>query len=316
MTKSKTIILPLAGGLGNQLFQFAHALSSSNDTEVHFYSNLLSVRKNKNGDPEIMDFRLPSNVKANLNLKKSRKFFRRFVSLILRIGGSGLPNQVKKIIFVVLAPIASLLLLLSTGQIAVIRAATNIGFSEIKKSTHTIFCIGYFQSYIWLEKNPDVLLQLKYLELSQISQTCLDFVKSSSHKKILGIHIRLGDYRMEPKIGLLPREYYERAISSLPLVVYDEVWIFSNDRNGAEELLPGVDSLKLVWIPETLTSAETLTLMTYCNDFIISNSTFSWWGAYLNRKSNGVVVCPEKWFKGAEDPFQICPPNWVRIPSF
>jgi len=316
MTKSKTIILPLAGGLGNQLFQFAHALSNSNDTNVHFYGNVLSVRKNKNGDPEIMDFRLPSNVKANLNLKKSSVSFKRISSLILRIGGSGLPNQAKKIIIVILAPIVSFLFLLSTGKIAVIRAATNIGFSEIKKSTHAIFCIGYFQSYIWLEKNPDVLLQLKYLELNQISQTCLEIVKSSSHKKILGIHVRLGDYLKEPKIGLLPKKYYEDAINRMPLEEYDEVWIFSNDRSGAEELLLGVESLRLVWIPETLTSAETLTLMTYCNDFIISNSTFSWWGAYLNRESNGVVLCPEKWFKGAEDPIQICPPNWVRIPSF
>jgi hypothetical protein len=203
-----------------------------------------------------------------------------------------------------------------TGIWTQVIASSNIGFSNSKSKKQSVTYLGYFQSYRWMENNPQALNQMNSLILKNTSQNLEDLINSSKNLKILGIHIRLGDYKFEPNIGFLTPQYYADALKVLDPKRYDEIWIFTNDEEESKSLLPELDESRKVWIPGILTSAETMTLMTYCTDFIISNSTFSWWGAFLNRNSSKTIICPEMWFKNMADPQDICPKEWVRVDGF
>jgi hypothetical protein len=197
-----------------------------------------------------------------------------------------------------------------------VKVATDVGYSKISKSKTTTLFIGYFQSYRWLEENPELIESIKSLRPKELSLETATIINESKSRNILGVHIRLGDYVQEERIGILPKEYYEKGLEVLNHRTYDEVWIFTNDVDGAKNLVPNLRDIQQVWIPGHLSSAETLHLMSFCTDFIISNSTFSWWGAYMNQKSQSMIVCPKKWFEKAPDPIDICPPYWIRVNSF
>lgn len=316
MLGTKKILLPLAGGLGNQFFQLAHALSITDKCEVMIHADLFALRKNAKGAPEILDFDWPQNVRVVTHSRVLGGVLTKVCSLLLRLSIGAYSPITKRAFQILLSPIATILFAVNTGRFFVVDSSTNIGFSKMRTRARSQAPIGYFQSYKWIEEQPALLQHLNSLQLKQSSKEFLDVVKLTSNKRILGVHIRLGDYRNEPRIGLLPKSYYENALRNLNIDEYDEVWIFSNDLLGSLDIIPDINQSKTYFVPNDLTSAETLILMTHCNDFIISNSTFSWWGAYLSKNPNGVVYCPEKWFIGANDPEFICPPHWVRVPSF
>jgi len=316
MPKDKTILLPLAGGLGNQLFQLAHALSITESCEVMIHPDVFALRQNNRGTPEIFDFEWPQNVQAVTHKRMLGGILTKVCSLLLRVSIGENSLITKRVFQLLLSPIATFLFALNTGRFFVVDSSIDIGYCKMRYRSRSQAPIGYFQSYKWMEKQPELIQHLNSLQLKQSSKEFLDVVKLSSKKQILGVHIRLGDYRDEPKIGLLPQSYYETAFKALEIDQYDEVWIFSNDLVAALKIIPDVEKSKKYLVPNDFTSAETLLLMTHCDDFIISNSTFSWWGAYLSKNGKGTVICPEKWFSEAKDPDFICPPHWVRIPSF
>jgi hypothetical protein len=63
-----------------------------------------------------------------------------------------------------------------------------------------------------------------------------------------------------------------------------------------------------------ISPSETLELMRYGRAYVIANSSFSWWGAYLRMNHRASVYAPKKWFKGMEDPADLIPPDWRIVP--
>lgn len=316
MIKERQLFVPLAGGLGNQLFQFAHALSASEGSQIILQSNVLSPRLSKMEAPELLDFDLGNQVTTLWSNKKSRKYLQKIFSLIIRIGSGETITSLKKAAFLILSPFASFLMMLETGKWVKVIASTNTGFCELKKSRDSAVFVGYFQTYSWIESDMRVLQQVKSFHPRSLSLPVRKLIDENKSRKILGIHIRLGDYKLEPKIGLLPVQYYVDAFKLLSLDMYDEIWVFTNDEKESKSFLPILLDYGAKWIPNTFSSAETLHLMSYCNDFIISNSTFSWWGAFLNKHNSKTIVCPKIWFEKMKDPVNICPNSWIKVQSF
>ena len=316
MTRERQLFVPLAGGLGNQLFQFAHALSKSEGSHVILQSNVLSPRLSNTEAPELLDFDLGNKITILLSKKKTRKYLQKIFSLIMRLGAGEALTLLKKAAFFVLSPVAALLMRLETGNWVRVIASSNIGYCELEKYRNSAVFIGYFQTYSWMESNPKALQQVKSLHPRSLSFPVSKLIEETKSRKILGLHIRLGDYKFEPKIGLLPLQYYVDAMKRLSLDKYDEIWIFTNDEKESKSLLPNLVTYGAKWIPETFSSAETLYLMSYCNDLIISNSTFSWWGAFLNKHESHTIICPEIWFEKMKDPVNICPDSWIKVQSF
>ena len=316
MKNRNRVVLPLAGGLGNQLFQYAHAFSRKLNSQIVIEPGIFQPRKNSFGEPELLDLQLPGEIFTSKNSGRVANVLSRVCSLLLRIGSGDLSSTQKGVFIVLIRPIVRLLFRISRGEWVTVKVAKDVGYSKISAPKNPTLYIGYFQSYKWLQENQDSLSAFKSLRPRTISAETFALTLESKSKNILGIHIRLGDYLQEERIGLLPKEYYARALRYLEIREYNEIWIFTNDVKGAIDVLPTLPKVRQVWIPAGLSSAETLHLMTFCNDFIISNSTFSWWGAYLNRKCDGIIICPEVWFEKSLDPADICPPDWVRVKSF
>jgi hypothetical protein len=142
----------------------------------------------------------------------------------------------------------------------------------------------------------------------------------SSQDRILGIHVRRGDYVGNAGIGTLSVSYYETAAKELRSrgANWDAIWIFSDDamrvENEFKGFLAGKENLFFVKPPAESHAFESLLLLSRSPYLLIANSTFSWWAATLGNPDKA-IACPSKWFAQMEDPQDLYPPSWIRVPS-
>lgn len=133
----------------------------------------------------------------------------------------------------------------------------------------------------------------------------------------VGIHIRRGDYLKVPEFrGICDLEYYTRAIREVLEDGQEHVfYLFSNDMEWCREnIVPLCAGQKVVMVTENVgkESCWDMFLMTYCQDLIIANSSFSWWAAFLNRR-DGRVFAPHRWFNREGVEFDVWLDDWIRI---
>lgn len=169
---------------------------------------------------------------------------------------------------------------------------------------------GYFQSEKYFEDFKDEIKNL--FHFSDENKTIIENyfnINELDDKPITSVHIRRGDYLLFSDFHLVcTLEYYKKAIKS----VGDSYFIFiSDDVNWVKENFKSVD----YFIPEFNDELLDLTLMTMCDNNIISNSSFSWWGSYLNQYPDKQVIAPNRWFssKGPSDTQDILPNNWIKL---
>ena len=138
-------------------------------------------------------------------------------------------------------------------------------------------------------------------------------LKASAEKPII-VHVRLGDYLNEKDFGVLSEEYYQSSIRDLwASGEYGAIWAFSDEPERAGSFLPQELSSQIFWVPqEGLSSVQVLQLLRLGHAYVIGNSTFSWWGAFLSYKENPVVISPEPWFLNLPEPNNLIPPDWKR----
>ena len=140
--------------------------------------------------------------------------------------------------------------------------------------------------------------------------------KISAEPCAVSLHIRLGDYttpvNKEFFGGICTEEYYKNAVEYIKQKYENpKFFIFSNGEGNITEVLPDID-YELVNINDENTGWADMYLMSQCKHNIIANSSFSWWGAWLNQNENKTVVAPQKWINGQKMP-DICPSEWIRI---
>ena len=129
-------------------------------------------------------------------------------------------------------------------------------------------------------------------------------------------HVRRGDYLKEPNMCVCTPNYYARAITEMNERVAPKLYvIFSDGIQWCKENLGGlIGDREVIFVDwnKGENSFRDLQLMTLCKHNIIANSSFSWWGAWLNRNVNKVVIAPEVWMNKpiVNDP--ICS-DWIRV---
>ena len=303
---NKTVHLSLAGGLGNQLFQLAAALASTNG-RVILYDFVGNARKNHLGQPEILSLKLPERVTFSAQQLKST-FGLRLLNLLYRTSVDQKTYLAKAVHFRIVNLLTSLYFSKTLHEKVNVLQASNIGFFGFTETKHPLFLVGYFQSDYW----PSLLSENNELQnIRLVVKEGPIISRQSEENRVLALHVRLGDYAFEPDIGILDTSYFETAIDSISEAnAIDEIWLFS------DEPLLALDRLSNKWkaitrvVPEAGSSA-TLDCMRNADYYVISNSTFSWWGAFLARRSKALVIAPNPWFKALPEPQKLRPPSWT-----
>lgn len=175
---------------------------------------------------------------------------------------------------------------------------------------------GYFQSYRYLDEcKTDLLRFLRFKEAHRaLAEAILFAYRRRYRKPLISLHVRRGDYAwvgVEDAWGNLVRAgYYERAVNAIGGdVLY---LVFSDDLPWCRQNL-GLENVVFADFDHFVS----LCLMTRCDANIIANSSFSWWGAYLNPA--GEAYAPSRWFGPRMEPpndrqDDIVPPSWRTIP--
>jgi hypothetical protein len=179
---------------------------------------------------------------------------------------------------------------------------------------------GYYQSYRYVEDSKDALLRfLRFHERHRaFSDAMLHAYRRRHGRPVVSVHVRRGDYvdaGVEDAWGDLARDgYYQRAVEAIgDDVVYV---VFSDDVGWCRRSLDlGASRVEFA----DFDHSASLCMMTGCDVSVVANSTFSWWGAYLNPTSE--VYAPSRWFGPAMPPpndrqDDIVPPEWRTIPVF
>lgn len=157
--------------------------------------------------------------------------------------------------------------------------------------------LGYFQTEKYWAKSRQLVRNALTFKKSFTDQLRRKYWKSfADHKKVIAIHIRRGDYVGNSNYAQLPITYFICALfKHFPDWQNHNIIIFSDDIGYCKVHF---DCLENVAFAEGNHDIEDLALMSLCHHFILSNSTFAWWGAYLGQKNGSRVVRPAKYFEG------------------
>lgn len=139
-------------------------------------------------------------------------------------------------------------------------------------------------------------------------------VANEIHKKnAVSIHIRRGDYLRLPNYCVCDEYYYGKAIELIKDKVENSIfYVFSNEPEWCNSFMKNFNvSYKIIDWNQGKDSYQDMYLMTQCKHNIIANSTFSWWGAWLNQNQNKIVVAPSQWFRNNDK--NINCPGWALI---
>ncbi|MBC7490146.1 MAG: alpha-1,2-fucosyltransferase [Glaciimonas sp.] len=187
----------------------------------------------------------------------------------------------------------------------------------IKHVPNDCYMVGYWQSE-------------KYFSESA-SQICADFTFRQSlvgqNEKLaqqinsvnaVSLHVRRGDYATNPQTtethGLCTLDYYRHSIQYVAeRVQQPNFFIFSDDIAWVRDNLNIPHQYQYVDCNQGEESYNDMRLMSMCNHHIIANSSFSWWGAWLNPKLDKIVVAPKNWFANQTDASDLLPQSWVKL---
>lgn len=169
---------------------------------------------------------------------------------------------------------------------------------------------GFFQSEKYFEEEKNNVKSL----FSPTEEFCIKAQQTYPQlkdKTIAAINVRRGDYLNFPtRHPVVSLDYIYEAVKKLPEV--DHYFVVSDDIEWCKQniQLPNC-------IFTTFTDYEALWLLSLCHHFIISNSSFSWWGAYLSNYTNKIVISPDTWVGPdiVDDMKDIWCVNWIKIPT-
>lgn len=149
--------------------------------------------------------------------------------------------------------------------------------------------IGWYQSEKYFKKYTEVIKDLFSPTTEFVNKAKRDFPFLG--ESIVGaINVRRGDYLTQPtRHPVITTDYINEAYKHLPKCDY--ILVLSDDILWCKENI----KISNILFVDNYKDCDALWLLSLCNHFIISNSSFSWWGAYLSREKNKVVVSPDTW---------------------
>lgn len=273
------VVSSLAGGLGNQLFQYAfgRAVALQHHCDLVLDTRILQIKDGQTPrELGLSDF----NIQASIDTLSRRQLDR---------------------------------------CIAIKESISNHDAGIMQKTAPGCRLAGYWQTEKYFGHiRPTLLTELTLrAPVSPYIQRIADQIASAPQSA--SVHFRRGDYVSDPKVaafhGVCSVDYYTHAIQSLRKQVHDSphFFLFSDDPDWLAANIPAeVESYTIVDARQS-SAREDLWLMSLCRHHVIANSSFSWWGAWLS-KQQGLNFAPAKWFTSAEfNDCDVAPPTWHKV---
>jgi len=277
------IHIRIRGGLGNQMFQYATArhLSYKYNTDLalnteYFYNTpKKDVKRKYQLDVFNIDKNIKTETKVNPIIKLIQKIFLKFFGDKIQIS------------------IANLIL-------------------KIKLS---VYLNGYFQNEKYFSDIRAILLKEFTLnkEINEETKKTKEIILKS---EAVCLNVRRGDYLRPDYLkiyGICSMEYYTKALEYIKQRVENPlICIFSDDPEWVKKEFK-IDNV-LFTDNRTISDYEQMYLMSLCKHNIMANSSFSWWGAWLNQNPNKIVIGPKQWLvnKSSEE-LDIMPKDWIKM---
>jgi len=298
------MIVRLTGGLGNQLFQFAAAKVLQNKfggnvvIDDSYYAN--QPKKDTLRNLEIFQFNVEYTRKSNRREQTNIRNAVLIHKVLTRIPVLNQPSLIYK---------ASRLINIYSEELFL----NNV----VPKENDCL--IGHFQNYNFL-KDQLVSIQDEFSLAPEVKEQMLGldaYRYITEHDNTIAIHIRRGDYVSNKNAsafhGLCGIDYYKKALEFFAVKISEPNYVFfSDDIEWVKEAFSWVPNAYYVEHNVPTFSAVDMFLMSLCKHNIIANSTYSWWGAFLNRNSEKIVICPQQWTLGHSID-QLYVDGWVKI---
>lgn len=188
---------------------------------------------------------------------------------------------------------------------------------RILANPHDEYLIGYWQTERYFRAiRPSVLQAFAFPPFEPGSRNA-ELAQELQELCAVSLHIRRGDYlAISNTSGICTIDYYRQAIAKMEALVKPELYVlFSDDIEWCKEQFGpaiGKTSIRFVNWNKGTDSYRDMQLMTLCKHNIIANSSFSWWGAWLNQHPEKIVITPSRWMQ-SEGWTDIIPEDWMTI---
>ncbi|MFO0971602.1 MAG: alpha-1,2-fucosyltransferase [Candidatus Saccharimonadales bacterium] len=293
------IVVRIMGGHSNQLFQYAigRKLANIHNTELVLdLSWFEEAHPDSPRDFEIDCYNLKATTVKNLtkfNVVDPRQGVSKKDALLRKLGLS------KK-----------LWMHYEEGQ------GFHASFKDIPNNS---VLIGFWQTEKYFKDLRKELLA-EITTTDPLSKKNADYIKKIENCDAVALHFRRGDYVTNENYskfhGVLGVDYYKKAVKHLQKTTKSKnlkLFIFSNDISWCEKNL--TFDLPTTFISGNKKGSDDMNVMRHCKHFVMANSSFSWWGAWLSDHKSKIVVAPKNWFqdRDADNAIDIIPNKWTRL---
>jgi hypothetical protein len=183
--------------------------------------------------------------------------------------------------------------------------------------TDDCYLLGYWQSECYF-KPFESIIRRDFTFREPLADHNSELALEIAHTQSVSLHIRRGDYISNSKTGnimdVCSLEYYRKAISYIAEQVERPVfYVFSDDIEWVKRNLTVAFPCTYVDHNRRAESYRDMQLMSLCRHHVIANSSFSWWGAWLNSNPEKLVIAPRSWFRNGNNDRDLTPNEWIRL---
>jgi hypothetical protein len=296
----RVVVTRLIGGLGNQMFQYAagRALALRHGVELKLDASLFSAYPKRSYELGCFPIRGALATAAELE---------HFGPQRSRIEPHWIARA-RRLVRINSKPLTS----------PVYRERYFHFDARVRDLIPTVYLEGYWQSEKYFADFA-VSLREEFTPVTPMEPENAAIAARIDAVNAVSVHIRRGDYVNEPEInryhGVCSADYYQKAVAYMAGRARDiHLFVFSDDQDWVYGNLHFALPTTLVKANPPERGFRDMQLMARCRHHIVANSSFSWWGAWLNSSRGKIVVAPRRWFAGsANDTRDLLPEDWVRV---
>lgn len=287
------IVSDITGGLGNQMFQYAvgYALAKKNNDSYKIDISHLTKDYQKASkvavprEYQLNQFQISAEILPTLHIQEK--------------------NKLQK----VFGRAYRYLMMGDLLQTKFVRDESPWEYQpELMKCAGSVYLCGFWQSWKYFDSCRDDIRKEFQIKKDALSEKAWNLIHAEGDT--VGVHIRRGDYKLCNN-WLIDASFYTKALKVLKEKHDEEmeIFVFCDEAGFAEQLFQEAKNVRYITASKEFSDFEEFAVLSGCKHHIISNSTFSWWAAYLGEQPCAEVIAPV--FRQWKDEYY--PDNWIKI---